>query len=77
MEFSMSGSAPRQRSYQANDETDQVLRELREAFKVSTDSAAIRRALGLARVIAREAKDDHTIVIERKDGTSLRLLLDA
>jgi arginyl-tRNA synthetase len=73
----MSGSTTRQRSYQATDETDQVLQELREAFKVSTDSAAIRRALGLARVIAREAKDDHTIVIQRKDGTPLQLLLDA
>jgi hypothetical protein len=66
-----------QRSYQATDETPQVLGELRAAFKVKTDSAVIRRALGLARLIAREAKDDHTIIIERRDGTRVQLLLDA
>jgi hypothetical protein len=66
-----------QRSYQATDETPQVLCELRAAFKVTSDSAVIRRALALARLIAREAKDDHTIIIERKDGTRVQLMLDA
>ncbi len=64
-------------SSQAADETVQILLELRQAFNVSTDSAVIRRALGLARLIAREAKEDHTITIERKDGSQLQLVLDA
>jgi hypothetical protein len=73
----MSGNATFQRSYQATDETAQVLNELKAAFRLNSDSAVIRRALGLARLIAREAKDDHTISIERKDGTRVKLLLDA
>lgn len=73
----MSEAATRQRSYQANDETPQALNELRVAFRLNSDSAVIRRALALARVIAREAKDDHTIIIERRDGTKAQILLDA
>ena len=73
----MSDSGSRQRSYQATDETHEVIRELRTAFRVNSDSAAIRRALAVARVIAREARDDHTIMIERKDGTQVKLILDA
>jgi hypothetical protein len=66
-----------QRSYQAHDETLLAMAELKAAFRLTSDSAVIRRALGLARLIAREAKDDHTIMIERKDGTQVKLLLDA
>ena len=73
----MSDGATRQRSYQATDETAQVLGELRAAFRLNSDSAVIRRALALARLIAREAKDDHSIVIERRDGTTAQILLDA
>jgi hypothetical protein len=59
------------------DETPAALLELQVAFNVNSNGAAIRRALGLARLIAREAKDDHTIMIERKDGTQVKLILNA
>ena len=72
----MSGSS-RQRSYQTTDETPEVLRELRNTFNVGNDSAVIRRALGLARLMANEAADDHTVTIVRKDGTPVKLLLNA
>lgn len=72
----MPSNSTHQRSYQAADETPEMLRELKAAFRVNIDSAAIRGALGLARLIARESKDDHTIIIERRDGTRVQLLLD-
>jgi len=59
------------------DETPAALLELQVAFNVNSNGAAIRRALGLARLIAREAKYDHTIMIERKDGTQVKLILNA
>ena len=34
-----------QKSYQADEQTDELLGELREGFGVATDSAVIRRAL--------------------------------
>ena len=73
----MSDNVSVERSHQAADETLQIFAELRAAFNLNSDSAVIRRALGLARFIAKEAKDDHTITIERKDGTQVQLLLDA
>lgn len=59
------------------DQARQALRELRAAFKVDSDSAVLSRAIALARIIAREAKDDHTIVIECKDGSRGQIYLDA
>ena len=72
----MSGNSSRQRSYQGTDQTPQVLSELREAFGVANDSAVIRRALGLARLMAQEVGDDHTVTIVKKDGTQVKLLLN-
>jgi hypothetical protein len=73
----MADSVSRQRSDKPKDETAKVLNELKVAFNLPDDTAVIRRALGLARLIAQEAKDDHTIVIERKDGSQLQIVLDA
>jgi hypothetical protein len=65
-----------QRSYQATDETARALAELRETFRVPTDSAVVRRALALARVMAQEAGEDHTVTVLRRDGTPMKILLD-
>ncbi len=73
----MTDADRRARKASATDDVPDALLELREAFNVDSDAAAIRRALGLARLIAREAKDDHTIMIERRDGTRVRLVLNA
>jgi hypothetical protein len=66
---------PRQRSYQASAETVGILRELRAAFGLSTDSAVIRRALALARVIARAAQGADSILIRRNDGREQEIIL--
>jgi hypothetical protein len=76
-EASVTDADRRARKASATDDVPDALLELREAFNVDSDAAAIRRALGLARLIAREAKDDHTIMIERRDGTRVRLVLNA
>jgi hypothetical protein len=65
-----------QSSFQATEETKETLDELRTAFGVSTNSAVIRRALALAKVIAKEASDDHTIEVLGKDGQKLKILLN-
>ncbi len=66
---------PRQRSYQASAETQGVLDELRVAFGLSTDSAVIRRALALARVIVRAAQGADSIQIRKNDGRELEIIL--
>lgn len=68
-------SAAHQRSYQAGAETPGILQELRAAFGLSTDSAVIRRALALARVIARAAQGTDSILIRKKDGTEQVIIL--
>jgi hypothetical protein len=66
-----------QRNDDSPDETAKVLKELQLAFNVPSNTAVISRALGLARLIAREAMDDHTITIERRDGSQLQIVLNA
>ena len=64
-----------QRSYQAAADTLRILRDLREAFGLATDSAVIRRALALARVIVRAAQGADTIVVRKRDGGELEIVL--
>ncbi len=73
----MTENGPTQRGDDSLEQTRQVMRELRAAFKLDSDSAVVRRAIAVARLMAREAKDDHTIVIECKDGSRAQLFLDA
>jgi hypothetical protein len=67
--------ARRQRSYQASAETLGVLQELRSAFGLATDSAVIRRALALARVIVRAAQGANSIRIRKRDGEEQEIIL--
>jgi hypothetical protein len=64
-----------QRSYQASAETLGILQELRIAFGLPTDSAVIRRALALARVIARVAQGANSILIRKNDGREQEIIL--
>jgi redox-regulated HSP33 family molecular chaperone len=73
----MADSKTRQQTRVSVEETERVLRELKLAFNVSSYTEVLGRALGLAQLIASEAKDDHTITIERKDGTQLQIVLNA
>lgn len=66
----------KQRSHQADEQTEQLLKELKAGFQLSTDSAAIRRALVLARVIIGYADDDHKVTILDKNNQPVQILLN-
>jgi hypothetical protein len=71
----MLGEGTKQRTYQSNSDTPAILRDLRAAFGLTTDSAVIRRALALARVIVRAAQGGDTIVVRKPDGGELEIVL--
>jgi hypothetical protein len=50
-------------SFEVDERTADLLRQLRETFNVKTNAAVIRRALALANVASQYADSDHTITI--------------
>jgi hypothetical protein len=64
-----------QTNFQASEETLRFLRELRDGFGLTTNSAVIRRALALARVIVRAAQGADTIVVRKHDGGEMEIVL--
>ena len=58
------------------DKTEQLLRELRAAFELSSDRAVVRRALVLARMIAHEMNDEHKVTVVGRDGQPFSIVLN-
>jgi hypothetical protein len=58
-----------------DDRTMKVIESLQESFGVKTNAAVIRRALALARVVAQNADDDHSVVIVGKDDEPVKIRL--
>ena len=58
------------------DETEQVLRELRAAFELSSDRAVVRRAIALARIMAQEMNDEHKVTVLGRDGQPFSIVLN-
>jgi len=56
-------------------ETDALLEELKEAFGVKTNAGVIKKALQLSGYMARNADDDHAIIVQTKDNQKTKLLL--
>jgi len=48
---------------------------LKEPFGVSTNAEVVSKALDLARIIARYADDDHTVLLDTKDGNRVKVHL--
>jgi hypothetical protein len=69
-------AATKQKSYQTDERTENLLSELREGFGVATDSAVIRRALALASVIVRNAGEDHTITVIGPNNQPTKIILN-
>ena len=65
----------KQKSYQADEKTEELLGELREGFGLRTDSAVIRRALTLAKVMIKNADDDHTITVLDRNNRRLKKII--
>lgn len=63
-------------SLDIDERTDEVLQELMKTFGVKSRSAAIRRAVALARINARYQQDDNTIKLLDKNDQPVKILLD-
>jgi len=63
------------KAFDVDEHTAQVIASLRGAFGVKTDASVVRRALGLARMIAENADEDHSVLILRKNNTALKIHL--
>jgi len=59
-----------------NEETIALLEELKKVFGVDTNVAVIRRALTLARIAAKNQREDHTISILGKDEVRRDIVLN-
>ncbi len=60
-----------------SDETYALLEELKKSFGVESYSAVVKRALALARLAARNQRDDHTISILGKDEVRRDVVLNS
>ncbi len=65
----------RKTTFDVDTETEALLKELKDAFGVKTNAGVIKKALQLSRYMARNADEDHAIVIENKDQEKTKLLL--
>lgn len=72
----MTTKRPPQINFTVNDETLALLEELKETFGVETNSAVLRRALAIARLAARNQRDDHTVSIVGKDDVKRDIVLN-
>lgn len=71
----MSDKKP-QINFTVNEETLALLEELKEAFGVETNTAVLRRALAIARLAAKNKRDDNTISILGKDDIKRDIVLN-
>lgn len=55
--------------------TMDAIEAMKEPFGVKTSTEVVSKALALAKIIAREADDDHTVLLAAKDGTAIKLNL--
>jgi hypothetical protein len=67
---------PPQINFTVNEETLQLLDELKETFGVDTNTAVLRRALAIARLAAKNQRDDHTVSIVGKDDIRRDIVLN-
>lgn len=72
----MTNKRPPQINFTVNEETLVLLDELKETFGVDTNTAVLRRALAIARLAARNQRDDHTISILGKDDVRRDIVLN-
>jgi hypothetical protein len=63
-------------SFTFQDDTIKVIESLKSTFGVSTNGEMISRALALAKVVAEEADDEHTVVLAGKDNKPIKIILD-
>jgi len=62
-------------AFDVDDHTAQVIASLRDVFGVETKAEVVKCAIGLARLVAEYADDDHTVLLVGKDDKALKLKL--
>jgi hypothetical protein len=67
---------PPQINFTVNDETLALLEELKGTFGVETNTAVLRRALAIARLAAKNQRDDHTVSTVGKDDVRRDIVLN-
>ena len=65
----------RKTTLDVDSETEALLSELKKAFGVKTNAGVIKKALQLSRFMARNADEDHAVVIQTKNNEKTKLLL--
>lgn len=63
-------------NFTVNGETLALLEELKGAFGVETNTAVLKRALAIARLAAKNQRDDHTISLVGKDEVRRDIVLN-
>jgi len=62
-------------SFVVDEQTLRAIEELKQTFGVTSNAAVVRKALGLARIAAKNASDDHTLTIVDKHKQSHKVML--
>lgn len=62
-------------TFTVDDKTLKVIESLKLQFGVGTNAAALRRALAIARLVADNQRDDHTITFIGKDDKPRDIVL--
>lgn len=63
-------------NFTVNEETLALLEDLKDAFGVDTNTAVLKRALAIARLAAKNQRDDHTVSIIGKDDVKRDIVLN-
>jgi hypothetical protein len=63
-------------NFVVNDETLELMEQLKKAFGVETNTAVLKRALAIARLAATNQRDDHTVSILGKDEVRRDIVLN-
>lgn len=59
-----------------NEETLELIDHLKTAFDVDTTTAVLKRALAIAKLAAKNQRDDHTITLIGKDEVRRDIVLN-
>ncbi len=52
-----------------------AIESLKSAFGVSTNAEVVSKALSLAQIVARQADEQHTVLLAGKNGTPIKVSL--
>jgi hypothetical protein len=62
-------------SFVVDEQTLKAIEELKKTFGVNSNAAVVRKALGLARIAAKNACDDNTLTIVDQNNRSHKVML--